>query len=219
MNYPPIRQPEPLNKRILTVEGAQKLSIQPNIAELELGVEERNENLSKAQQENARKINQIIQALLSLGISQANIQTVDYTIFPLYDYIDGSQLFRGYQVRHTLLISIEDLNQTGAIIDTAIQQGANHVSKITFTLKNMDFYYQQALKGALENATAKAQTISNAMGVTLNPIPFQISEQSTMATPTPRPMLSDTGVVAGISTPIEPGRLDVEAKLDVKYYY
>ncbi|MBM4762855.1 SIMPL domain-containing protein [Bacillus sp. B15-48] len=219
MYYPPVRQPETLNNRTITVYGNYKLSIQPNVAEIRIGVEERAVELHNAQQESARRIQQVIQAVVNMGVAQTNIQTVDYHIYPLYDFIDGSQQFKGYQVTHMLSIAIENINQIGIIIDTAIQHGANRVSNIKFTVSNIEGYYQQALQMAIENAVMKAQTIANAMRVTLHPIPVQIVEQTTKTPPFPHQIYTETGVVAGVATPIEPGQLEIEANIVVKFQY
>ena len=93
----------------MTVYGSSNLSVKPNIAEIQLGVEVRNLELTIAQQENARLIQQVIQALGNLGVSPDNIQTIDYQIYPLYDYVDGIQQFRGYQVTQMLSIRVEDI--------------------------------------------------------------------------------------------------------------
>jgi uncharacterized protein len=219
MYYPRINHNGHVNIRTMKVFGNSKQSIQPNVAEIRLGVEVRDQELSTAQQENARKIQQIIASLVKLGISQANIQTIDYHIYPQYDYVDGSQQFKGYQVTHLLSISIENLPQIGKVIDTAVQNGANRVSNIEFTVIDMETHYQHALKAALQNALIKAQTIANAMGLTLDSVPIKILEQITSLPPTQQHVFTDTGVVAGVSTSIEPGRLEIKAKVEVTFQY
>lgn len=45
----------------------------------------RSENVQDAQRKNAERTNQVIQALMQLGMPQENIQTAAFNIYPLYD--------------------------------------------------------------------------------------------------------------------------------------
>ena len=83
----------------------------------------------------------------------------------------------------------------------------------------MDVYYQQALKRALNNALSKAQTIANAMALSVDPTPIQINEQTPVPPPIPFQALTETSVATTFSTPIEPGRIEVEAKVEVMFHY
>ncbi|MGP7816906.1 SIMPL domain-containing protein [Niallia sp. 01092] len=219
MYYPPVRETNNPMKRSMTLFGNSILSLEPNIAVVQLGVVTMNVELKLAQQENARIIQQVIQSLLQLGIAQKDIQTIDYTIYPQYDYVDGKQQFKGYQVTHMLSVTIENMDQTGEVIDTAVQNGANRVSDIKFTVKNKDIYYKQALKTALEDAISKAKTLAKSMRVNLDPVPVKIIEKSTEPVPRPYKTVASSELVGGVSTTIEPGQITIEAKLEAEFYY
>lgn len=222
MHYPPFRDKNTLQakKQIMTVYGNSRIAVEPSIVNIQLGVINEDTELTKAQQKNASLIQQIKAALLNQGISDKNIQTADYSIYPQYDYIDSIQKFRGYQVTHLLSIATENINQIGNIIDAAVKSGANRISNVQFSIKNKEFHYNNAIKIALNNAMIKAKTIANELKVHLDSVPFQILEQS-IEPPAPINYKSFTssGLVAGISTTIEPGQLYLEAKLEVKFHY
>ncbi|MFT8322602.1 MAG: SIMPL domain-containing protein [Bacillus sp. (in: firmicutes)] len=219
MYYPPVREMNNRLKRKMTLFGASILSLEPTVAKLQLGTVTEALELEQAQQENAKIIQQVIQAIMGIGISQENIQTADFTIFPQYDYVDNKQQFKGYQVTHMLSITVEKLEQTGEVIDTAVQNGANRVSSIQFTVLNKDFYYKQALKAALEDAVTKAKLMVKSFPVTLDPIPVNIIEQTTEPTPLPYTTLAKSEFVGGVSTTIEPGQISIEAKVEVEFLY
>ncbi|WP_445489116.1 SIMPL domain-containing protein [Niallia sp. 03133] len=199
----------------MTVIGNSILSLEPNVVKMNLGVVTQESELQQAQQENAQITEKIIQALLGLGISKENIQTAEFTVFPQYDYVDGKQQFKGYQVAHILSITIDNLPQTGKVIDTAVQNGANRISSITFTVKNKNKYYKQALQTALEDGIAKAQTLSKSMQVILDPIPVKMVEQTTEPAPIPYQKLASSE----FATTIEPGQITIEAKLELEFNY
>ncbi|WP_226577907.1 SIMPL domain-containing protein [Halobacillus litoralis] len=220
MYYPPTRQSarEPGESRLLRVNGVGRVEVKPDVAKVKVGVETQDVNLEKAQQENAAKIEQVKNQWIAAGIPEENIQTADYFIFPEYDYVDGKQEFRGYQVTHTLLVTVDDIERTGYIIDLAVANGANRVSNIEFTVSEPYENYQQALNLALGQALANAQTIANTMGLKLDQTPVKILE---IGTPPAAPVqsFSKGQVMSASTTPIEPGTLETTARIEAYFQY
>ncbi|WP_058308982.1 SIMPL domain-containing protein [Gracilibacillus massiliensis] len=200
-------------KRNVKVYGIGKILVEPDAVEVRMGVVTQNIEATVAQQENARIVQQVIQSLESIGIPKENIQTVDYSIFPQYDYVNNLQQFTGYQVTNMLSVTTS-IDHIGEVIDTAIFNGINRLTDISFAVTNPDAYYQQALQLALYNAYSKAETISQTLRVSLDPTPITTIEQSTMPPPTPYKLLSSTEMVGGVATPIEPGRIEIEARIE-----
>ncbi|WP_158736299.1 SIMPL domain-containing protein [Alteribacillus sp. YIM 98480] len=202
------------SKRIMTVYGAGNILVEPNIAKVQLGVVTQSKELSVAQQENAAIMHQVITSLIEAGIHEENIQTVDFFITPQYDYVDGKQEFREFQVTHMITVMIDNINQTGNIIDMAVENGANRVSDIHFSLENAQPYYLQSLRAALEDALAKAQTIAETMQLRLDPSPIDIKEQFTS------PVVSDSPQTFSLSAvSVEPGQLTIAAQVEVQFQF
>ncbi|RDY72636.1 DUF541 domain-containing protein [Halobacillus trueperi] len=204
--------------RLLKVNGVGKVQVRPDVANVNIGVVTQDNNLEKAQQENARTMENVRSQLVAAGIPEENIQTADYFIFPEYDYVDGKQEFRGYQVTHTLKVTIDDVSQTGFIIDTAVAAGANRISNISFTVSDPYQNYQEALRIALGNALANAQTIAGTMGLNLDQTPVKIIELGT--TPAvPVQSFQKADVLGATATPIELGTLETVARVEAHFQY
>ncbi|MBH0228883.1 SIMPL domain-containing protein [Halobacillus yeomjeoni] len=219
MYYPMMNNNHRNNEgRLMTVNGSGKVLVQPDTAVVQIGVVTKDEELTKAQQDNADQIQQITDALNQAGIADEQIQTQDYYIYPEYDYVDGKQEFRGYQVTHMLSVTIDDIEQTGTIIDLAVANGANRVSNIQFTLKNAQMYYQEALSIALGNALANAQTIANTLQLNLDQTPVKIVESS-IVQPSPVQPYMKAETASYSATPIEPGEQEVVAKVEAQFQY
>jgi len=204
-------------KRVITVEGNSQIEVKPDYAKIQVEVTTQSEDLSDAQRENSLKMNQVIQSLLALGIDRNDVQTALFNVFPRYDYIEGKQVFRGYEVSNAINVEVHDIDKIGIVIDTAIRNGANRISQLEFKLENDSQYYQRALQLALQNAHEKANAISAALRLSYMPIPIEITEETSGA-----PVLLKT--VAGVQsnnfeTPIEQGTIKVEATLKVKYLF
>ncbi|PAV29669.1 hypothetical protein CIL05_09860 [Virgibacillus profundi] len=218
MYYPYVNQPQQFrqsSQRMMTVTGTGTTSVRPDTVSIQLEVQTQSESLSQAQQENTQTMNQVIQTLLNLRIPEENIQTTGFNIFPMYDYVDGEQQFRGYQVTNTITVKLTNIDQAGHVIDAAVKNGVNQVSNIQFSIENPQKYYQQSLNEALKDAQAKAQTIAGSMQLNLDPVPIKIIEQINEP-PTTYKTFTATD---GSSTPIQSGQLSINATVKVKFQY
>ena len=202
----------------LTVTGEGTVTATPDEAIITIGVINESPNLSATQKENADKTAAVIQALISLGIPQSDIQTYVYRIEPQYNYENGQQIFRGYRVEHQLQVTVKDISKTGQVIDQAVAAGANSVSSIQFTVSNPNAFYNQALTIAIRNAQEKAISMARALQVTLQPVPVIVKELSQPLPPRPIPF--QAAMLAQIAeTPIQPGENKIIATVKVEFTY
>lgn len=204
------------NKRVLTVVGEGIVTTEPNIAEVSLGVVRQGQELMLVQQENAEIIQQVISVIMMYGIPMENIPTIEYTVRPVYEYVDGEQQFHGYEVMHFLRIIISDISQVGSIIDAAVASGANQIMNINFSVAELDQYYREGLRRALRDATLKAETLASAINANLDLTPIKISEQIE-APPIIYRTFAQTEATG--ETPIEPGQLEIQVRIEAKFQY
>jgi len=216
MYYPYVQQYTHQQRRVMTVTGIGSLSVAPDTVQIQLEVRTESQQLSLAQQENAAAMNQVIESLVQLGISREDIRTASYNVTPQYDYIEGKQLFRGYEVINAITVKITNIEQVGNVIDVAVQNGVNNVSNIQFTVGDEQLYYQQALSLALKNALAKAQTMADTMKLKLDPTPIKIVEEHGTESVAPRMFAAKE--MSG-STPIEQGQIMINATVEVQFQY
>lgn len=200
------------NRMILNGNG--QLAAIPDIAVLRIGVQTTGDDLTTAQQENARLSQSFLDAIQQLGIT--DIKTFQYTIDRLYDYENGTRIDRGYSVRNIFEIRMQDLELVGTVIDTAVDAGANVVDFINFEVSALDMFYQQALNLAVRNAFQKAKSISLSLGTNINPIPTKITENSAPPIPFSATFSAREDMFA---TPVEPGDKQINASVTVEFIY
>ena len=216
MYYPTICQQD-VTSREITVTGNGSVTATANAVQIQLEVITEGKEVVEAQQKNATIMNNVIKSLIALNIPRENIQTTTYTITPIYDFIDGKQVFRGYEVTNAITVTINDITQVGLVIDTAVQHGVTRVSSIQFKLDNTTRYYQQALSIALHDAEAKARTIAATMQLSLHPQPIEIIEESRNE---PIPYRQSFAMATeAATTPIEQGQITIRATVRVKFQY
>lgn len=198
---------------IMTLTGNGQVTAVPDIAILRLGVQTTGQNLADIQNENARASQAVLQSLEQLNI--ADIKTFQYSIDKLYDYEDNKRIDKGYSVRNIFEIRTTNMDQVGNLIDTAVYYGANVVDLIDFEVSDSNAYYMQALDLAIDNAYQKATNIAQNFGLTINPVPIRINENTT----SPIPFQNLLARESAVSTPIEPGSKQIEASVTVQFLY
>lgn len=202
-------------KRIIKVNGQGTVDAAPDIAIISAGVITEDKNAQNAQNQNDLIINNIISALIKIGIPREDIKTQTYTIYPNYDFVEGKQVLNGYRATHILEIKVHNLDKVGLVINTLTENGANQINQINFTIEDSDKYYNIALRLAIADAAGKAETISEAMKVMLSMVPCSIIELSTSFSP-----LAEQGAMklAALDV-VMPGKIKVTASIEAEYTY
>lgn len=214
MYYPYIPQHFQRSTRKITVTGNGQVAVEPDVATIQIEVSTVNEQVSVAQEKNAEIMNEVIQSILQLGVARENIRTVFYTVSPQYDYIDGKQIFKGYEVNNSISVKLTDMQQIGTVIDTAVANGANQVSNIQFNVEDESIYKQQAIDNALKDAQLKATTIAHSLQLDMQPQPIKVTELDSVANPVRYKSVAMSDMS---STPIEQGQIIITAAMSVQY--
>lgn len=204
------------NRKML-VQGTAKKDVQPDIAYIHLGVVTSSPNVQEAQEENRIKANQMLQALLQMGISQSDIETSSYTSFPRYKDQAGSPVLTTYEVRHIFRITVRDINNVGAVIDTAFENGTNISESLSFEVSTYDKLYRQVLQLAVINGYEKARAIASTLQVSFHQVPIKVEEVTQQVFFGPR--YTTFAMQETASTPIEPKEITITATVNLEYMY
>ncbi|NGP45759.1 SIMPL domain-containing protein [Bacillaceae bacterium SIJ1] len=198
----------------LTVVGYGQVSGVPDEAEWVLGVVTEGDQIELAQEKNDNTTAAVIEALKQSGVAEQGISTVTYRIEPRYDYVEGQEQFRGYEVTHLLQASTEQIAEVGSIVDAAVKAGANRVVSITFTSSETEALQRQALREATLEAQAKAQVLAETLNVMLNEPPMEVVE-----IPSDR-IQSEAMFSASVKqAPIQPGSIVEGAAIKLTYSF
>ncbi len=187
----PSRSAEEPTPRII-VSGEGEAAAAPDMALISLTVLREAPTARAALDDNSKAMAEVLAAMKAAGIADKDLQTAGFSIQPRYVYPDQNQQepqqpkIVGYSVVNTLSLRIRDLAKLGEIIDQAVTLGVNQGGDITFVKDDIAAQLEEARKKAMENAIAKAKTLTAAAGVTTGRI-LEISEQSFQ--PQPIPML------------------------------
>lgn len=148
----------------VTVVGNSEAKVAPNTAVVSFSVVTESPQAVSAQKENARKSEAVQAAVEALaGQSKIEVKTSGYSLHPEYNYDTSPAKIKGYSVRNTVTVSIDDMKKVGDLIDAATAAGANTVEGIQFVVGQDSPAQGEALTLATKQATAKAEAIAAAM--------------------------------------------------------
>jgi uncharacterized protein len=205
--------------RTLTVMGYGEVKTSPDLAFVVLAVETTAESAAKATSENARRTTAVIDALKKKIGDKDRVTTTGYSLQPQYANrrpgSDAPPEIAGYVAFNQVRVESRDLTKVGDLIDAAIAAGANRTDALSFNLENRAPHLREALKKAGAEARAQAESIAEALGVKLG----EVLNASTAGVSMPVPMYKERmmAMAADVSTPVEPGEVEVNATLTVTY--
>lgn len=203
-------------ERKLHVNGSSRLSVQPDIATIHIGVISENADLQLAEQQNTQTVQEILSAFKQIGLNNHQIHSSHFNVHPISGHNDNPPQVSGYRVTNEIRVTTNKIDQIGTIISLAIQHGANNINGLTFGLKNEQKWYEKALNNAVVDAISKAQSIATVLNVTIDSTPRKITEESRQ----PQPFMQTYSVQSiAATTPIHPDEVVIEANVKVVFYY
>jgi hypothetical protein len=194
----------------IVVAGQGSVVARPDRAQLSFGVSTDAKTASAALRADAVEMTRVIAALKGQGIAPADLRTDLVSLSSRYS--QNGETVVGYTATNSVSATVRNLAKTGAIIDAAVDAGANQVSGPNLVRSSVSSLYRAALRAAIADARGKARTIAAASGLRIRRI-TDVSESSTA--PSPSPLTAKAS--ADAATPVETGSTLVEAAVTVTF--
>ena len=148
--------------------GAVKTT--PDKVDITTGVTGEAPTAREALDKNTEAMAAIVQALKAEGIEAKDIQTVNFSVMPVYEQFqpDGkprpAPRITGYRVINQVHIQVRDTGKLGAILDKVVSLGANTIDGIAFDVAEPAKLRDEARKLAVQNAIATAEGLRRGRG-------------------------------------------------------
>jgi uncharacterized protein YggE len=202
----------------ITVMAEGKASAEPDLAVINIGVENREAQAQEAARENNDLMTAVMAALEAMGIRKEDVQTVNYSIQAEIDWENEEHRVIGYVVDNSVLVKLRDMDEVGDVIDAVTEAGANNVYGIQFTFDDPSALREEARADAMGEALKKAEALAQLAGVDLGR-PRYVSE-SFAQTPLlygEQAYASQAGIGGGGVAPVSPGQREVYVQVQVTY--
>lgn len=169
----------PQAQSIISVSGKGEVVAVPDIASFNFSVEKESLFVADAQNEVAKRTNDIITFLKKNGVAEKDIKTSGYHIYPRYEYqtkgdggvlmpsSDGRRYLAAYVVSQSVEVKVRALADAGKLLSGLGELGATNVSGLSFDFDKHDELVREARNKAIADARAEAEKLSKALGVRL----------------------------------------------------
>jgi hypothetical protein len=206
-------------QRTLVLSGTGEVRAKPDTAMVKIGVMRRAVTAREALTASNAAMAGIIDYLKKAGIEPKDMQTVNFSVNPVYLYDSNNQQppkITGYDVSNDLHVTIRKLADLGKALDDVVSGGSNQIHGVQFTIAEPRPLQDEARRRAVADASAKAQLYSQAAGVALGQV-LSISEN--VAQP-PQPVYLKAERMAAQadgSVPVAEGEQAIEMQVNITW--
>lgn len=201
----------------IVVSGTGRVSVQPDVADVRLGVSVARPTVEAARTEAGRTMEAILAALDAAGVPRSDQRTAMLSVQPRYDYRDGhAPALTGYDIANVVEVTVRDLGSLGSVVDGGLGAGATSMDSLTFRLADPAPAEREARLRAMTEARTRADVLAEAAGLTIQGV-ADIAEGAPPRSPIPFPKAERMALAADGSTPVEAGELEVSVTVTVTY--
>lgn len=203
----------------IAVTGRGEIKVSPDRATIQISVQTKATTAAAAAAENATKQQAVLAALRQLGLTNDQLSTINYNVYPEQRYEQGKEpVIVGYNVTNTILVDVKKLDQVGPVIDAAIARGANMITSLQFYASNTEVARRSAIAIAIEKARADAEAAARAARGTLGTL-LEINIGSYSPRPPQPMMMLARGAAAQADTPINPGEETLAVEVNTRWRF
>lgn len=203
--------------RTIVVPGLGRLTVEPDVATVRLGVAITRPTASVAREAAAETMTAILEGIAAAGVERRDIRTSLVGLGPITDYSsERGPRVTGYQLTNAVELTLRDLSAAGKVIDAGLGAGASSLDGLEFRLADPAPAEDAARRAAVEDARRRATTLATAADVTLGPV-VGIVEGSRSTPMFERGGIAGMALKADSDTPVEAGTQDVVVSVVVTF--
>ncbi len=220
----------------VSFSGEGKTFLKPDVVLVSFGVTSQAVKSQDAVDQNNQKMNAIIKAIKDLGVADKDIQTTLYNLNPVYGFenvvpqmgvpskagsvsaiypypVRGNKI-TGYSLEQQIQVKIRDFDKINAILDKATAGGANTAGNLQFTIDDMEGAKAQARAKAIDQAKAKADSLTKQSGLRLGKL---VNVEEGYNNPYPMAGYATALEKSTTAPSIQAGQLEIDANVTLTY--
>jgi uncharacterized protein len=207
-------------QRAITVVGVGRVSLVPDIAKINVGVEKRAATVSEAKSTVDQQMEAILAALKELSVAERDIQSSYYSIY--YEQEPYQPVAReegsaaepqgSYRVSSMLEVTVRDVEKAGDMLNALVTAGANQVYGVNLTVSDDQKWQNEAREKAIADAKARAEDFARLTGVGLGQV---LSVSEVIGGAVPYATYAERGMGGGGG--IAPGELEMSTQVQVTF--
>jgi uncharacterized protein len=209
--------------RAVSVSGNGQINVRPDEAVVTVGVQTQSEQASQALSQNSQQMQAVIDALSAAGVPEEEIQTQIVQLQPVIPTPPPDQTApagqatntispTGYIATNLIEVRVNDLDNLGTLLDSAVAAGGNRIESIRFEVSKPQEALTQARQAAWEDASQKAEQLAELAGAQLGEVVL-INEVTSL----PFAAVQSAAALDAAAVPIQPGSQLVGVNLQVTW--
>jgi uncharacterized protein YggE len=209
---------EPRNANgTIVVSGTGRVAVQPDVAELRLGVAVSRPTVADARAAAAESMTAILDAVVAAGVAPRDVRTTLLSVQPRYDYRDGkAPTLVGHELANIVEVTARDLANLGAIVDGALSAGATSLDGLSFRVDDPREAERAARIAAVAEARSRAEILAEAAGVAIAGVADIVEGGPPPTWPGP-PVARMLKAAADAGTPVEAGTTEISVTVTVTF--
>ncbi|MGI8802403.1 MAG: SIMPL domain-containing protein [Solirubrobacteraceae bacterium] len=222
MLAPPTAQAEAAapSPSTISVTGIGAVLIAPDVADISIAVRSGAFSATRARSQANVRTRRVLAAIVMLGVDRGAIQTSGITLERTSTIARRGHPARAfYTASNSLSVHLTRLALVGPVIDAATAAGADSIDGPSYAFANPSQGRGLATQAALADARARADAAAAATGYHVTGVQsIDIDPQAADAGP--QPLASAPAAANGkatATTPVSPGRLEVDSTVRVVY--
>ncbi len=210
--------------RSVMIHTSETVEVVPDMAEIVYGITTEHKDPSQCQQENAEKLDKILEYLKAKGYEDQSIKTTGFSLDPQYDWSGNTRKLVGYEMSTRITVTDVPMEEVGALLSQTVETGANEIQSVTYFSSTYDEAYEEALAKAVEMAQSKAEALAHAGGYQVVGILNMVEQadsqygryvESGISRNSQYEAAAETMAVADMA--VMPGELQVTADISVEF--
>ena len=221
--YAPVRASVNRDMGYISINATESREVVPNVVTISFGVETTDVDSKRAAERNNQISTNVINAIKTELISdkKAIVQTKNFNIRPNYknnDYED--MIIKNYTVVNTIQVKTCDVSKISGVIDVAVKNKVSNVDSINFSLSDDDVLANDLVNKAVIKAKTQAKNVALAANqkiIGVKSLRVNVY-QNTSSNGRLYKASSVDSVGSSMSTPIETGKIKMNASVDAEFY-
>ena len=201
----------------ISISGEGKILVAPDIAVIQLGVENNGKDPKEVKLLNDVTIDKVITYIKKFGIPVTDYQTTQMSLYKNYDYEKKKHF---YQANQMVSVTLKDISKYNAFMMDVMETGINVIQGVSFSSSKMEQLESEARKKAILSAKKKAEDYVSVLPGQKVGKAISISDNS--HTNYPQPLFMAKGYVADTDanqprTTLAIGEIEITSTVSVSF--
>ncbi|MBU2992882.1 SIMPL domain-containing protein [Octadecabacter sp. 1_MG-2023] len=207
--------------RTITVNGNGEVSVEPDMATINIGVQTEAEDAATALDGASGATAAILATLDVEGVLPEDIRSGAIRLNPRYSQsvLSSGNQITGYQAVNSVEVIVNDLDQLGGLLAAVVGDGANRLDGVQFGLQDPSEAMDEARRRAVAEGARLAALYAGAAGVPLGDL-LRLSEGGSSGYNPMRAepvMLEMAASSPQYDVPISAGKIELRASVSLVY--